>query len=129
MKSTTKTWIVLAKNDLSLANDLVHKRGRYHYCVHFCHQAIEKMLKATISERTKSSPHPTHNFRTLLDQSGLKEIPDDIEQFLITMAPHYIGTKYPEDIMKLYKRYNKSYAQKILKKTKEVVRWLEKGMR
>ncbi len=126
MKSTTKTWIALAKNDLSLAKELVKKKGRYHYCVHFCHQSLEKMLKAIISERTRLLPLPTHNFKTLLDQSGLKDIPEDIKIFLYGMIPNYIGTKYPEDIMKLYKKYNKIYADGVLKRTVEVVKWLEK---
>ncbi|MBF0489901.1 MAG: HEPN domain-containing protein [Candidatus Omnitrophica bacterium] len=65
------------------------KKGRYHhYSVHFCHQALEKMLKALISERTKSVPYPTHNFKILLDQSGLKDVPEDINMFLISMIPH-----------------------------------------
>ena len=129
MKATTRTWISLARDDLSLAEDLAHKKGRYHYCVHFCHQALEKMLKAVISERTKAMPYQTHNFKILLDQSELKEIPDRVKEFLTTMTSHYIGTKYPEDITKLYKYYNESYANEILKQTKEVTKWLEKFLK
>jgi hypothetical protein len=29
MKSRTKTWVTLAKNDLALAKDLLKKPGRY----------------------------------------------------------------------------------------------------
>ena len=126
MKSRTKTWVTLAKNDLSLAKDLSQKKGKYHYSVHFCHQALEKMLKAVISERTKLIPHPTHNFKILIDQSGIKNITDDLMVFLIGTTPHYIGTKYPEDIAKLYKQYTKVYVVKIFKKTQEAVKWLEK---
>lgn len=129
MKSKTKTWVILARNDLSLARDLSQKKGRYHYSVHFCHQALEKMIKAVISERTGSIPHPTHNFKILLDQSSLKNIPEDIRVFLIGMTPHYIGTKYPEDIIELYKQYTKRYVQGILKNTIEVMKWLEKPLK
>ena len=125
MKSTTKTWLTLAKNDLSLAKDLAKKKGRYHYSVHFCHQALEKTLKALISERTRLQPYPTHNFKILLDQSGIKDIPDNIKIFLISMTPHYIGTKYPEDIANLYKKYTQSTSVEILKRTTEVTKWLE----
>lgn len=125
MRKTTKTWVTLSKNDLSLAKELSQKKGRYHYSVHFCHQALEKMLKAVISEHTKSIPYPTHNFKVLLDQSHIKNIPADLKFFLISMVPHYIGTKYPEDIAKLYKKYTKAYVIEILRKTVEATIWLE----
>lgn len=129
MKSRTKTWITLAKNDLALANDLLGKKGRYYYAAHFCHQAIEKMIKAVIAERTSAIPFPTHNFKLLLDQSGLKDVPIEIKEFLISMTPHYIGTKYPEDIAKLYKQYTKAYVHNLYQKTSEVFEWLENSLK
>src|SRR3989338_9738042 len=98
MKLRTKTWVTLARNDLALAADLLKKKGRYYYAAHFCHQAVEKILKAVIAERTNAIPLPTHNFKLLLDQSGLKNVSIEIKEFLFSMIPHYIGTKYPEDI-------------------------------
>jgi HEPN domain-containing protein len=124
MKSRTKTWLTLAKNDLMLAGDLLQRKGRYYYSAHFCHQAIEKMMKAVIAERTSAIPIPTHNFKILLDQSGLKNVPMEIKEFLFSMTPHYIGTKYPEDIAKLYKQYTKTYARNLYAKTAEVFEWL-----
>ncbi|MBF0595390.1 MAG: HEPN domain-containing protein [Candidatus Omnitrophica bacterium] len=106
----------MAKNDLSLARDLSGSKGRYHYAAHFCHQSLEKMLKAVISERTTQAPFPTHNFKILLDQSGIKDVSVEMRELLIGMIPHYIGTKYPEDIAKLYKQYTKSYVAGLLKK-------------
>lgn len=126
MKSTTKTWVTLSKNDFSLAKDLAKKKGRYHYSVHFCHQALEKMIKAVISEKTKLIPYPTHNFKILIDQTNIKDFPNDLKIFLVSMAPHYISTKYPEDIAKLYKKYTKTYVAEILVKTTEAMKWLEK---
>ena len=125
MKQKTKTWVRLAENDLSLAKDLLNKKGRAYYAAHFCHQAIEKMLKAVISERTDKIPLPTHNFKFLLDQSGLKDIPEQKKKFIFSMTPHYIGTKYPEDIAQLYKSYTKSFVTKLYKNTDEVFRWLK----
>ena len=129
MKLKTKTWITLAKNDLGLAKDLHKKKGRYYYAAHFCHQALEKMIKAVISERTNAIPHPTHNFQILLEQSKLKKIPIEIREFLISMVPHYIGTKYPEDIAKLYTQYTQSYVQNLYKRTSEVFKWLERCLK
>jgi HEPN domain-containing protein len=125
MKQKTKTWVTLAENDLSLARDLLKKKGREYYAAHFCHQAIEKMLKAVISEKTDKIPLPTHSFKLLLDQSGLRDIPDKTKEFLFSMTPHYLGTKYPEDIAKLYKSYTKSFVSKLYKNTREGFQWLK----
>ncbi len=125
MKQKTKTRFRLAENDLSLAKELLNKKGRAYYAAHFCHQSIEKMLKAVISEKTDQIPFPTHNFKILLDQAVLKDIPEEIKQFMFSMTPHYIGTKYPEDIVKLYKSYTKSFVAKLYKNTEGVFRWLK----
>lgn len=129
MKSRTKTWLTLARNDLTLAQDLLKKKGRYYYAAHFCHQSLEKIVKAVIAERTDAIPLPTHNFKLLLDQSGLKNVPLEVKEFLASMTPHYIGTKYPEDVAKLYKQYTKAYAQNLYKKTTETFQWLERYLK
>lgn len=67
MKEKTKTWLELATNDLQLAEDILNRKGKVYYVAHFCHQAIEKLLKAIVSERTNKIPLPTHNFKLLLD--------------------------------------------------------------
>ncbi len=129
MKQRTKTWVRLAQNDLSLAKELLQRKGRAYYAAHFCHQAIEKMLKAVISEKTDKIPLPTHNFRILLDQAALKNIPDKTKEFLFSMTPHYIGTKYPEDIAQLYKSYTKVFVKELFRKTDEVFRWLKASLK
>jgi HEPN domain-containing protein len=125
MKKKTQTWVKLAENDLSLAKELLVNKSRAYYSAHFCHQAIEKILKAVISEKTDKIPLPTHNFQILLDQAGLKDIPLKKKQFIFSMMPHYIGTKYPEDIAKLYKSYTKSFVTKLFNNTNEVFQWLK----
>lgn len=125
MKKKTKTWMALAVNDLTLAEELLNRKGKVYYSAHFCHQAIEKLIKAIISERTDKVPLPTHNFKILLDQAQLKNIPEDKKSFIFSLMPHYIGTKYPEDIANLYKQYTKSFVKKLYKDTREVFEWLK----
>ncbi len=125
MKKKTKTWLELASNDLALAKELLRRKHKVYYSAHFCHQAIEKLLKAVISERTGKIPLPTHNFKILIDQSGLKDLPEDKKRFIFSLIPHYIGTKYPEDITQLYKRYSKVFVHRLYKDTKEAFAWLK----
>ncbi len=100
-------------------------RARFIYAAHYCHQAVEKLLKAIISERTDKIPLPTHNFKLLLDQTELKDIPEDKRKFIFSLMPHYIGTRYPEDIAKLYRRYTRIFVRKLYKETEEVFLWLK----
>lgn len=125
MKNKTKTWLELATNDLALAKELLRRKSKVYYTAHFCHQAIEKLLKAIISDRTNKIPLPTHNFKILLDQAGLKAMPEDKRKFIFSLMPHYIGTKYPEDITNLYKRYTKVFVRKLYKETEDVFKWLK----
>lgn len=125
MKEKTKTWLELATNDLDLARELLQRKSKVYYVAHFCHQAIEKLLKAIISEHTDKIPLPTHNFKILLDQADLKDFPEDKKRFIFGLTPHYIGTKYPEDVAKLYKQYTKTFVQGLFKETVEVFKWLK----
>lgn len=125
MKKKTKTWLELANNDLSLAKELLAKTNKVYYAAHFCHQAIEKLIKAIISERTEEIPLPTHNFKILLEQAKLKSIPDEKKGFIFSLTPHYIGTKYPEDITKLYKYYSRTFVTKLYKETYKLFQWLK----
>lgn len=129
MRNKTRTWLELASNDLALAKELLRRKNKVYYSAHFCHQAIEKLLKAVISERTDKIPLPTHNFKILLDQANLKDIPEDKKRFIFSLMPHYIGTKYPEDIAKLYKRYTKIFVKRLHKETTEVFQWLKLYLR
>jgi HEPN domain-containing protein len=129
MKEKTKTWLELATNDLDLARELLQRKNKVYYVAHFCHQAIEKLLKAIISERTDKIPLPTHNFKILLDQAALKDLPEDKKRFIFGLTPHYIGTKYPEDIAKLYKQYTKTFVHKLFKEAVEVFEWLKEYLK
>lgn len=125
MDRKTKTWLELACNDLALANELLKSKGKIYYSAHFCHQAIEKLLKAIVTHRTKEVPIPTHNFKTLFEQANLSDIPNDKKKFLYSLMPHYIGTKYPEDIAQLYKHYTRAFVLKLYKETYQVFKWLK----
>ncbi|MBI2263163.1 HEPN domain-containing protein [Candidatus Berkelbacteria bacterium] len=127
MKRKTTTWYQLAKSDLEMAESLSTGKNRFFYCVHFCHQAIEKILKAAVQEYSEILPLRTHNLPALARQTKLKFNQKQTE-FLLRLNPHYLGTKYPEDINALYKTYTKDFATKIYKETKEFFQWLEKKL-
>lgn len=128
MKAKTKTWLELAQNDLIFAESILKNNNRPYYAVHFCHQAIEKILKAVITEKSGEIPPRTHNLQIVHQRTGLK-LPADIQKFLYKLSPQYLATKYPEDITKLYKAYTPAYGTKTLNQTKEIFKWIEQHLK
>jgi len=128
MKEKTKTWLEIAENDLDFAQSIIKSKNRPQYAVHFCHQAIEKILKAIVQEHTTESPKRTHNFKILSDQASLN-LDKNKEKLLARLAPHYLASKYPEDLKKLYKVYTVEYASSLFKETKELFLWLKEYLK
>lgn len=124
MKEKTKTWLEIAENDLEFAQSILKHNQRPYYAVHFCHQAIEKILKGIVQEYTSETPKLTHNFKALCEQGPI-ELSPKIESFLIKLAPHYLASKYPDDLQALYKKYSEEYVQNLLQETKEAFQWFK----
>lgn len=65
MKLKTQSWIRIADDDFSVAEDN-YKNGHYAHAVYMCHQTVEKYLKALVQELTNDIPPYTHNFNILM---------------------------------------------------------------
>lgn len=124
MSPKTETWLSLAKDDLDFAEEVLKNKKRPHFAAHLCHQAIEKLLKAIVQARTNASPTPTHNFKSLCQQANIS-LPEDKMKWLLDLVPHYIGTRYPEDLVQLQKQYNQNFCEKLFQETREFFIWLQ----
>jgi len=125
MKEKTKAWLELAENDLSFAESILQNRNQPYYAVHFCHQAIEKILKSIIQEQTDETPKRTHNFKLLWEQARIP-LSEEQKLTLLEIMPHYIGTRYPEDIRAMHQTYTLEFVKKMMGQTKEIFLWLKK---
>lgn len=65
MRKDTINWIALAEYDLETAQHML-TTGRFLYVVFMCHLSLEKMLKAHVTETTKSIPVKTHDLIYLI---------------------------------------------------------------
>jgi HEPN domain-containing protein len=70
MRPDTQNWIALSDYDLETARHML-TTGRYLYVVFMCHFALEKTLKAHVTEVTQSIPAKTHDLIYLVKKSGL----------------------------------------------------------
>jgi HEPN domain-containing protein len=125
MKRKTKAWVEVAESDFAAAESLFLKK-HYLQSVFLCHQTTEKFLKALVQEKTDEIPRFTHDFALLMRQAGV-EFPEEIQDILLRLSPHYLGTRYPEEIAKFRKYYTREFASKYLRDTSRVVSWLKKN--
>lgn len=126
MKKATTNWLQSAEYDLRTASALLKNR-RYIYVVFMCHLAIEKTLKAILSEKFKELPPYTHNLNRLIALAHI-ELPDRHKDFINKINLQSVPTRYPEDFRKLSKEFDKKIAEDYSKKTRGVIRWLRQNI-
>ena len=127
MNADTEYWAKLSKYDIDTAKAMLES-GRYLYVVFTCQQAVEKMIKALVVERTNTFPPKTHDLVRLLNTAGI-EATEDQKQFLATLNFYYIETRYPDQISQLSSRIKKQAAEDFYKNTKMVLKWLRSKRR
>jgi len=123
MRDDTRNWIALADYDLETAGHML-ATGRFLYVVFLCHLALEKMLKAHVTEVTQTIPVKTHDLIYLIKKCGL-ELPQEHLEFIGKINTASIPTRYPEDLQRTLKDYPESVARLYLKQTTEVLQWLK----
>lgn len=126
MDKKTQTWLEIAENDLEFAGQVLENKQRPPYALLFCHQAIEKILKAVVQHVTGSVPPRTHSLELLL-QIIKKELPSEKMDTLIKLAPHYLSTRYPDDLAKFYKQYSDEFVQSHYEATRDLFLWIKKN--
>ncbi len=93
-----------------------------------CHLALEKTLKAVLSEMLDEMPPYTHNLNRLIDMSNIS-LPEEHKAFINRINLQSVPTRYPEDFKRLSKEFNKIIAEDYLKQTKRIIRWLKQNTR
>ena len=126
MKKATANWLQSMGYDLKTVSTLLKDR-KYIYVVFMCHLAIEKALKAVLSEMFKELPPYTHNLNRLIELGNIK-LPHKHQDFINKINLQSVPTRYPEDFKKLSKEFNKKIAEDYLKQTRGVITWLKQNI-
>jgi len=124
MKKATRNWIDGAKYDLKTARG-IFKSGRNVYSVFMCHLAVEKMLKARITEVADEMPPKSHDLLFLLRLSGL-EAPKENQVILQKLSGLSVPIRYSDDFRSIHQSYTRKEIKAIIDKTGKMLRWLEK---
>jgi HEPN domain-containing protein len=113
--------------DLVTAENMLNT-GRFLYVVFMCHLALEKALKALVTEETGKTPPKSHNLIALAQRARL-DLPEDRRDFIGQMNDASIVTRYPEDLPNIVAQYSQSVAGVYLQKTKELIAWIRRDPR
>lgn len=100
---------------------------RYIYAVFMCHLSIEKALKGHYFKNFGAQAPKTHNLLYLTEKNGI-EFPEHIDDFIIKLNRESIVTRYPEDIGRMSKNYNKKKTNEIIANSKEALEWLREKL-
>ena len=118
-------WLDISQYDLDTAK-ATFQSARYLHTAFMCQQAVEKMLKAVfLSLSCGEEPPRTHNLLFLLDRLDQDNVPDELTKTCGRLTAYYIDTRYPDYREKLSKLVDHDEAQRILRKTEEVILWLK----
>jgi HEPN domain-containing protein len=122
MTKAVDNWLTSSEYDIKTAQALLKSR-RYIYVIFMCHLSVEKALKALVVKRLKKVAPKTHDLLYLASLAGVK-IPKDHESIMAHLNEASVPTRYPEDISRLVKSYNKRAAERYLRETKDLLKWL-----
>ena len=97
--------------------------GRYLYVLFCCQQAVEKMLKSVIVERTDELPPRIHQLARLAEVGGVAVDEKQVD-FLREPSAYYIPTRYPEEVTNLALDVKEEKARQVLSQCREFIQWL-----
>jgi len=120
---TSKEWFKQADYDLDTAKAMF-ETGRYIYTIFMCHLSIEKALKGIYTYKLQQIPPKTHNLLYLIERIGLN-VSEKLYNFIFSLNRVSIPTRYPDNLQRMLKEYNKERVEDILKKTLEALKWLK----
>jgi len=116
-------WRTSSDEDFAAAESLLEK-GHLRHSLFFAHLAIEKMLKAHVTRKTKDIPPRIHNLIRLAEMAKLK--PDtEREGFLREFGAYQLEGRYPDSEQV---PVDPSFARDEISRAKEMLVWLKKQL-
>jgi HEPN domain-containing protein len=129
MPKQTEYWLKEAFDNYETAQILMNNK-KYIEAAFFCHLALEKIIKAFITDRTKQLPPKSHSLLLLLEKASLKsELGEEQMDFLANMNLYQIEGRYPGDREVLYQQTSVDEFNDIFKRTGVELEWLKQKLK
>jgi HEPN domain-containing protein len=127
MLKATANWLAQVDYDIATAEQMLHA-GRYIYVIFMGHMALEKTLKALVTEETQKLPPRTHNLIDLAQRAHVV-LSQEQQDFLGKINNTSVAMRYPDDLAALVSQYPEAIARDYLERTKELITWLCQDLR
>jgi len=121
-REVLKYWLTASKEDFDSA-EILYQNKKYRHALFFCHLSIEKMLKAIIVKSTKTAPPLTHDLVRLAEKAAVP-LSELQKTELAEITTFNIEARYDDYKLSFRKKAKKQFSLKYLKKTKEMLQWL-----
>lgn len=122
----SEEWIRQAKYDLDTAK-VMFKARRYIYTVFMCHLSVEKGLKGLFVQRFQKEPPKSHDLNYLCNKVKLN-LPEELQKFVDRLNDLSVPSRYPDELDRVLKQYDKRRTQEILKDSTKLLLWLKRNM-
>lgn len=119
-------WKKTAEQDIRVAEDNF-KLGHYNYALFFCHLLLERILKALYAKRKNKLPPPIHNLTKLAKDAGV-EMDEKLTADLDEITTFSVAARYDNVKLAFYKKATRKFAEKYMKRAKEIYLWLRKQL-
>ena len=127
MLKATANWLAQVDYDIATAEQMLHT-GRYIYVIFMSHMALEKALKALVTEETQKLPPRTHNLIDLAQRAHVV-LSQEQQDFLGKLNNTSVVVRYPDDLSAMVSQYPEAIAQDYLERTKELILWVRQDPR
>jgi len=127
MLKATANWLAQVDYDIATAEQMLYA-GRYIYVIFMSHMALEKALKALVTEETQKLPSRTHNLIDLAQRAQVV-LSQEQQDFLGRINNTSVVVRYPDDLTAMVSQYPEAIAQDYLERTKELILWVRQDPR
>jgi HEPN domain-containing protein len=127
MLKATENWLAQVDYDVATAEHMLHA-GRYIYVIFMSHMALEKALKALLTEETRRLPPRTHNLIELAQRAKLV-LSQEQQDFIGKINNTSVVVRYPDNLSAMVSQYPEAVAREYLQSTKELITWVRQDQR
>ena len=127
MLKATANWLAQVDYDLAPAAQML-QAGRYIYVIFMSHMALEKTLKALMTEETQKLPPRAHNLIDLAQRARVI-LSQEQQDFLGKINNTSVVVRYPDDLSAMVSQYPETIARDYLERTKELITWVRQDPR
>ena len=120
-----KYWLELSDDDLITAKCLLENKRLLH-CGYFCHQVVEKALKAVITNNTDEMPPKIHDLPKLANKGLIYDLLSENQLLMLDkLKPLQIEARYPEYKELIAEKLNGDYCKELVLETENLLCWIK----